>query len=130
MHLKCFQGTPQVTQELLWYRLAAKIPDHGAQLGMRMEGQTVINPPDVTIFTAQAMTGFAVGIIRNQIKKRYLFDFILMLLAQTKIISILLAVVDVELHRSDTIRSIANHRGRNELPAQDFTERKAARSRL
>ena len=36
--------------------------------------QTVINP-QMTIFTAQAMTGFAIGIIRNQVKSA-IFDFI------------------------------------------------------
>src|SRR5262245_48328258 len=93
---------------------------------MRMEGQTVINPPDVTIFIAQAMTSFAIGIVRDQVEKCHFFDFILMLLSQTKIIGIFLAVVDVELHRPDPIRPIAKHRGRDELPAQDFTEEKGS----
>ena len=33
-----------------------------------MEGEPMINPPDVAIFTAQAMSGFAVGIVGNQVK--------------------------------------------------------------
>src|SRR5215475_12272565 len=33
-------------------------------------------------------------------------------------------MMDIELHRTDAIRSVANHRGRDELPAQSFTEDK------
>src|SRR5690349_13786929 len=58
--LQVLQDTPQVTQQLLRYRLTAKIPDHRAQLGMHMERQAMINAPDMAIFTAQAMAGFTV----------------------------------------------------------------------
>ena len=80
LHCKLLGDTPQVTLQLLRDRLSTKIPDHRAQLGMHMEGQAMINPPDVAIFATQAMAGFAVSIVGNQIKKRHPPYFLRMLL--------------------------------------------------
>src|SRR2546430_17732685 len=53
LRCKLLGDPPQGTQQLLRDRLSTKIPDHRAQLGMRMKGQTMINTPDVAIFPAQ-----------------------------------------------------------------------------
>src|SRR5262245_41113665 len=70
------------------------------------------------------MRRFAIRVVGDEVKERHPPHLALMLLPQTKIIGVLLAVVDIELYRANTVRTIANYRGGNKLPTQRLAEEK------
>ena len=60
---------PQITEQVMRDGKPGIVPYDGAQLGLRVEGQTVVNTPDVVVPIAQAMAAFAVCIVDQTIKK-------------------------------------------------------------
>ncbi len=60
-----------VAAHLRRQRLTRKIPDHRAQLGVGMKSETVVDDPNPVFGVEEAVTRFAVGVVRDDIEKRH-----------------------------------------------------------
>src|SRR5579884_3648000 len=96
--------------------LAAKIPDHRPQLGLHVERQAVIDPPQLAAAVPQAVAGLAIGVVGEDVEEKETHQVGFVRLAQGILIRVRLRV-DVPLDRSNTVRAVADDRRRDEIPA-------------
>ena len=75
--------------------LASEIPDHRSQFGLLMKRQSVVNSPDMALFIPQAVAGFAVRIVGDEVEHRHGLHFTRVLLVQGEVISVLVVMVHV-----------------------------------
>src|SRR5262245_19012961 len=59
---------PEVVAQTVWKRLAGEVPDDGAQLGVGVEAETVVDRPDATVGTEQAVAALAIRVVRDEIE--------------------------------------------------------------
>ena len=111
----------QVLQKLRGDGLSGIVPDDGAQFGLGIEGQAVVNTPDVPVLIAQTMAALAVGIVDQCVEKRDSLELSGILITQGK--KVLLRVnLHVELHTTQPMRSLTQHCGWDQTPIQGLTD--------
>ena len=59
----------QILQQRRRDRLLAEVPDHGAQLGLRVEGQAVVDRVDPVVRHPEAVAALAVGVVGHQVEE-------------------------------------------------------------
>ena len=58
-----------VAAEVRGQRLAREVPDHGPELVVDVEGQAVVDDPDVVVRVEQAVPGLAVGVVGDHVEE-------------------------------------------------------------
>ena len=61
--------------------LSAKLPDHSAQFEIGGKTNTVVDAPNLVVQTKQAVAGFAVGIVGNDVENAYSAKLIVQIFA-------------------------------------------------
>ena len=107
----------QLLQERAGDRLPLELPEHGAQLGLLVEGQPVVDAPDVAVAAAQDMPGLAVGVVGEEVEQRHPLDDPRIELLVAQHVPVLVGL-DEELKAAHPVRSVAHHGQRDQVPAE------------
>src|ERR671934_1120012 len=57
--------------EPVGHGFSGELPDHRSQLGQGVEGETVVDPPDMAVFVEQAVAALAVGVVDDPVEGRH-----------------------------------------------------------
>lgn len=109
----------QVGEQVGRNRFAAEVPNDRAQLGVDVEGEPVVDPPQTAIVPAtEQVARLTIGVVGEQIE----YGDALQLITQIATAQGPLLRFDVELHGPDTVGAVTHDSGRNEGPAQETTK--------
>src|SRR5437879_13625298 len=60
---------PRIATQFSRDFLTGEFPDDRAQLWQRVEGEAIVDAPDVAVAVEQAMTAFAVGVVDDHVER-------------------------------------------------------------
>ena len=99
-------------------RLAAEVPDDGAQLPLRVERDAVVDAEDAAVVErAQAVTALAVGVVDHDVERGHAPERVGVLFEQREVV-LLGIVLDEALHHADAGRAVAQARCRARCPSR------------
>ena len=110
----------QVCENRFGDGLAGEIPDHGAQLFAGVEGQAVVDAPELPVFINETVAAFAVGIVGDGVEDGHALQLRQQLRIIEGVVMFFGIVVDEKLHRAEAAGASAQERGRHEVPAEGF----------
>src|SRR6266508_4920286 len=113
----------EIIQHALGNRVAGVVPDDGAQLQLRVEGQAVVDGVDVAVGAEEAEAALAVGVVGDEVVDADLLEAweVARVLAQREPVLLELGLEE-ELERAFAVRALAHDRRRHEPPAERFGE--------
>ncbi len=116
-----FQLLPEAADFLdqrRWNGLPGIFPDHGAQLGLDMKGDAMIDAPQPALLVLQNMPTFTIRVVDDDIKGGNTLKGLVVRAAQREVVRLQVGV-DKQLHRADAIlRSFPQHGRRHDRPAE------------
>jgi len=100
---------------------SAEVPNHRADLCIRVKCQAVVDAPQLAAAVHQQMVRFPVGAIGQQIEASNLPQFVGFILGEIVVV-LLWIVIDIMLNRADAVGTVAYGGVGNEVPPQDLAE--------
>ena len=102
-------------------RLAAEVPDAGANLGVGVEGEALVDAPELAVVPHDYVPGLAVSVVGDQvIAGNHAEDVVVAFIEGVVVLPGV--VLDEVLDRSDAVGAIADDGEGDEVPFEDFAE--------
>ena len=112
----------QVSGQLGGEGLPGEIPDDGAQLGLGVEADAVVDQPEVIVRIEKDVAALAVGVVDQQVEQRHRAQALAVFFVQVEVM-VFGVVVDEQLQRAGAEGAIgAVDGGRHQLPAQRLAD--------
>src|SRR5439155_4846924 len=101
--------------------LTGEVPDDGAQVRGSVEGDAVIDTPDVVALVAQAMARLAIGVVDDVVEGGEVAEPLGEVVEQGEVV-LLRVMVDEQLNHPDPHRTVAKDRRRDDRPTKGLRE--------